>query len=1010
MFGKKRPMREPDPEPQLPASIHEPDSLSSDLPLSNVAGDEFGRAGFADRIADAVATRTAASTLVIGVYGPWGSGKTTVLEFVRRRLEEIDKDRLPAVWFNPWRYGSEELLVQGLFETLADVLKLSLPTVRDKIGGWLQKAGRATGALTISSFDAQAAVGGGLAAAGQALSQRTLERDRAQLNAALRKSGKRIVVMIDDIDRLDSNEIVTILRAVKLAADFDNLVYILAFDRARVAEALCERYPDAGGADFLHKMVQLPLNLPRVDPMIVGQRLLRDVGQLLARHNAELSDQDLWRLGSALDQAVLPRVRTARDHTLYLNTIEFAVPAHRGELNLVDVVLLEALRLFFPDGYEMVSARKRAVLSINDSDTVGMAALKGALETLDIDEGDRPSLNALLLALFPQFGPVFSNTHHSDWEVAEWIGGRRICTERYFDRFFSYGLPPGDVADTAIDGVVTDRDTARALSELIGRSDQTIVLAKLLDRVPTVPQQHVRQLIDAVSAIAGDLPALRNYSDLAAPRWHASVLVVRLSARLPETDRRPAALHVLSHADVEFATLVLRWLRTASAPGVDDALLTDDDISVVAAALADRLLDLDQDVPLIDRSTALVHEMYGLVFRSDPARAARQLAAALADPKRLARLLRASVVPTIGATDQAPVSTMLDNEALGRLVTIVPARILRDAATASAVDTVDDMDRTLIRRFTSFMQRADSAGQALRPLPMIQHEPTLNPLSNRSPIGAIGGGDPHNADLAIRVGVLLPVAAGTPLPHDPPASRLLGQNRENALVKLFDAAPITKWLEANGQAFNATGVDRWTVTDARGNEYTSLTADLVGSDGFHPVRARAYVYTGHGQIRQTPSLLIELDLSFALLQCDERRAPTKTRHESTPPPAPAALSVEELVDALEAMLGLLETARKARPMLITPGTDHAAISVWITSRNGLDRVIKISHLSAVGNNSVGEVPFHTYMQLGPAPVGQPATEPITARDFAIVCVGRILAALNRRGFEIELDLLRNLDE
>lgn len=1011
MFGRGRRARESEPEPQLPAPVIEADAFSSDLPLADVAGDEFGRAGFADRIADAIATRTAASTLVIGVYGPWGSGKTTVLEFVRRRLEEIDKDRLPAVWFNPWRYGSEELLVQGLFETLADVLKLSLPTVRDKIGDWLQKAGRATGGLTISGLDAQAAVGGGLAVAGQALSQRTLERDRAQLNAALRKSGKRIVVMLDDIDRLDSNEIVTILRAVKLAADFDNLVYILAFDRARVAEALRERYPDEGGADFLHKMVQLPLNLPRVDPMIVGQRLLRDVGQLLERHGAALSDQDLWRLGSALEQGVLPRVRTARDHTLYLNTIEFAVPAHRGELNLVDVVLLEALRLFYPYGYEMVSAKKRAILGVNDSDTVRTGALKQALESLEIDSDDRPSLNALLLALFPQFDPVFSSTHHSDWEIAGWVNSRRICTERYFDRFFSYGLPPGDVADTAIDGVITDSDTTGALSELISRSDSTIVLAKLLDRVPTVPQQHVRRLIDAVSGIAGDLPVLHSYSDLAAARWHASVLVVRLMARLPEMERRPAALHVLSNADVEFATLVLRWLRTASAPGAEEALMSDDDINVVAAALADRLLDLDQDVPLIDRSTALVHEMYGLVFRSDPERAARQIVAALADRRRLARLLHASAVPIIGSTDQAPMSAMLDNEAFGRLVTIVPSRILRDAATASTAGAVDDTDEALIRRFTLFMQRthANGAGQAIRPLPAIRHDPTLHPLSNRSPIGAIGGGGPHNADLVIRVGVLLPVAAGAPLQHDPPVSRLLGQDRENALVELFEAAPITSWLRAQRQTFNATRVDPWTVTDARGSESTTLTADLVHSSAFHPIRARAFVNTGQGQHRQTPSLLTELDLSFALLQCDESRVPTETRYESTPPPAPAALSIGELVGALEATLGLLETARKARPMLIPPGTDHAAISVWIQSRNGLDRVINVSHLPVVGSYSIGEVPLQTYQQLGPAPVGHPSTEPITARDFATVCVDRVLAALNRRGYETELAQLRNLD-
>ena len=100
---------------------------------------------------------------------------------------------------------------------------------------------------------------------GDMLSSVELEELKNRVETALKEAGKRVVVLMDDIDRLDKNEIQTVFRLVKLVADFQNTAYVLAFDAQMVASALQERYssrdPDAG-QNFLEKIIQVPLDLP----------------------------------------------------------------------------------------------------------------------------------------------------------------------------------------------------------------------------------------------------------------------------------------------------------------------------------------------------------------------------------------------------------------------------------------------------------------------------------------------------------------------------------------------------------------------------------------------------------------------------------------------------------------------------------------------------------------------------------------------------------------------------
>lgn len=90
-----------------------------------------------------------------------------------------------------------------------------------------------------------------------------IDQLKNQFSRVISESSVRLVVIMDDIDRLDKSEIQTVFKLVKLLADFPNTTYILAFDDKRVAEALKEKYGSAdAGRSFLEKIIQVPLSLP----------------------------------------------------------------------------------------------------------------------------------------------------------------------------------------------------------------------------------------------------------------------------------------------------------------------------------------------------------------------------------------------------------------------------------------------------------------------------------------------------------------------------------------------------------------------------------------------------------------------------------------------------------------------------------------------------------------------------------------------------------------------------
>lgn len=233
-----------------------------DRPITNMDEDKYGRKAIASSILDVVNNITCDESFVIGISGGWGSGKTSVLNLVIEELGADDcADAVEVIRFNPWMASSQEQIIRLFFEELVQCIeggKGRLKDVASKITALISKyyqrieplfvsATTAAASPLLTPLGAAAAVNASSGAIQQAIdgvqakcdmSKHSLSQLKDEIGKLLTSYANRIVIVIDDIDRLDTAEIKQIFKLVNLTASFPRIIYMLAYDPIVVETAL----------------------------------------------------------------------------------------------------------------------------------------------------------------------------------------------------------------------------------------------------------------------------------------------------------------------------------------------------------------------------------------------------------------------------------------------------------------------------------------------------------------------------------------------------------------------------------------------------------------------------------------------------------------------------------------------------------------------------------------------------------------------------------------------------
>ncbi|MGW0806624.1 P-loop NTPase fold protein [Nonomuraea sp. NPDC002799] len=229
--------------------------------------DSLGRREYAEALA--LLADSATPPMVIGVFGEWGIGKTSLLKQVRQVID-TQYDDCAHVWFDPWRHQYDDNPVLPMLHTI--VADLGLAT-KQQVARTLRTISEVLGSLVLSSTVRVnlADVRSSLNAYDERHFHLRTERVRLDehlthlIAQALAATGKkRLVVFIDDLDRCTGDQVTGLLEALKLHFNRDNCVFFLAVAKEPLFAAVREKYKDLEVDDYLDKIVQFPFEMPRL--------------------------------------------------------------------------------------------------------------------------------------------------------------------------------------------------------------------------------------------------------------------------------------------------------------------------------------------------------------------------------------------------------------------------------------------------------------------------------------------------------------------------------------------------------------------------------------------------------------------------------------------------------------------------------------------------------------------------------------------------------------------------
>lgn len=584
------------------------DQYFSDEPITSKHQDRFGRAPYAARIAETIARRRDPSSIVIGLFGPWGDGKTSVLKMMEESLDQ--HGQVVTIRFNPWHFPSEDALLRGFFATLAEALGKE-PAFKEKAAALLESYGGILSVISVALPGVEINPGEAAKQIGESLSKVSLDKLKDQIDALLGQSGKRLVILIDDIDRLDRQETHAIFKLVKLSASFKYTCYVLAFDDEVVAAALGERYGAGGqeaGRAFLEKIIQVPLHLPPADQMSLREIAFEGVEHALNQAGIVLDQRQVDVFCRHFVDGLEPKLETPRVAKLYTNALMFALPLVKGEVNIAEFMLVEGLRVLYPKLHTAI--RDNADLFLKGEPREALrgvekppSAVDRLLETAMPGSSSEERGQVRERFLKPLFPRISNMTYGGDWEE-RWARERRVCSSRYFKRYFVYGVPEGDISDNRltdlIDALVAaDADSQRSLLSTYSKRVMPQLIQALRDRANSLDEVSALAIAIAVARNGDLLPRERGAFVMGGTMMYAGMLISQLIRRIPLSDRQSAAEAVLGAAHpMAMGMECVRWLTHSKDTPEERRVLPDEAADVLYQQFAVRIRDANEVEPL----------------------------------------------------------------------------------------------------------------------------------------------------------------------------------------------------------------------------------------------------------------------------------------------------------------------------------------------------------------------------------------------------------------------------
>ena len=492
---------------------------SPDSPILDPGKDLLGHAPFAKALATSISKMSPAEGLVIALHGPWGSGNTTILNFIEHYLkQELEATRPIIIKFAPWWFSGQHDLTQRFFDQLAGHLRGDervSPETIDRLSEFMEAISELP--IDIPILSKLLRSGGKILRALTEARQKDLTKLKERLEDALLQLGRKIIVVIDDIDRLTADEIRQMFGVVKAVANFPNTIYLLAFDREVAVKALEPLQNVQKGKEYLEKIIQVSWEIPPPEDYMLPTILLRHINLAGEGTPDDLLDQhDFLNMFARLRNLL----RTPRDCDRIGNALLTTYPSVRGEVNFTDFVAMEVLRVRVPGLHELIRINPDRFAGIAGS-SLGASSKKELGEfhnswlndSAVIPADLKDDVRKVMSRLFPKLQSVWGNYGYGSDSFARWHRECRAASLEILPTYFRLGVPSGSFSRERTKTIIQqcgDFDVLSSeLSELAREKlpDGRTAIAAFLERATNLAEQLKLEgcsLVNLLVAILND--------------------------------------------------------------------------------------------------------------------------------------------------------------------------------------------------------------------------------------------------------------------------------------------------------------------------------------------------------------------------------------------------------------------------------------------------------------------------------------------------------------------------
>lgn len=427
---------------------------------------------------------------VISLEGKWGSGKTTIINNVKKKLIKTKDNIIIIDEFDPWSYSDQRSLFYNMFDIIIKksglkynslAAKKMAEEISENIFG-TQKSTRVLKTFFENRND--------------------IVNLKNKINNYLRLCGKKVVFFIDNIDRIESDNIILLFKLVGNILDFNRVTYVLSFDNDRIRKI----FNNDLNIDYkyLKKVIQMQIRVPEVNEKALNNLFKKSFNNLLIEYG---EDQENLSYYDCIINFMCEQKIDVRDFKRFINSVISSVFSGSSYLNKRDLIIIKYVRLYNLPLYQEIYQNRIYFISHDKRQDIEAYSTsfnkekfnqnaKKFFDELFSNENNSAFKN-ILAEVFP-YVKKYNDNHDLEYDgisvpdgsYPDIIKNKRICSAKYFDLYFTNTINDFVLIGERVEGFV---DKLNKTKDFITKKK---IFSELLESVHYTYQKELFERIE----------------------------------------------------------------------------------------------------------------------------------------------------------------------------------------------------------------------------------------------------------------------------------------------------------------------------------------------------------------------------------------------------------------------------------------------------------------------------------------------------------------------------------